>query len=139
MMYSYGTTQQGPYHVQKNIVCQDFHYIKKVSEDCVIAAVADGLGSESHSDVASKIAATESVEYCVANLPSELTEENASQVISDSFMHALQKITDEVAKENGDINQYDTTLCLAIYKGSNVYFEMRKDGQPVDPKQYLTD
>lgn len=127
MMYSYGTTQQGPYHVQKNIVCQDFHYIKKVSEDCVIAAVADGLGSESHSDVASKIAATESVEYCVANLPSELTEENASQVISDSFMHALQKITDEVAKENGDINQYDTTLCLAIYKGSNVYFGQSGD------------
>ena len=73
MIYSYGTTQQGPYHVQKNIVCQDFHYLKKVSEDCVIAAVADGLGSESHSDVASKIAATESVEYCAANLPSELT------------------------------------------------------------------
>jgi len=24
-------------------------------------------------------------------------------------------------------------------EGSNVYFEMRKDGQPVDPKQYLTD
>ncbi len=127
MMYSYGTTQQGPYHVQKNIVCQDFHYIKKVSEDCVIAAVADGLGSESHSDVASKIAATESVEYCVANLPSELTEENALQVISDSFMHALQKITDEVTKENGDINQYDTTLCLAIYKGSNVYFGQSGD------------
>ena len=127
MMYSYGTTQQGLYHVQKNIVCQDFHYIKKVSEDCVIAAVADGLGSESHSDVASKIAATESVEYCVANLPSELTEDNTLQVISDSFMHALQKITDEVAKENGDINQYDTTLCLAIYKGSTVYFGQSGD------------
>ncbi len=93
----------------------------------MIAAVADGLGSESHSDVASKIAATESVEYCFANLPPELTEENALQMISDAFMHALQKITDEVAKENGDINQYDTTLCLAIYKGSNVYFGQSGD------------
>ncbi len=127
MMYSYGTTQQGPYHVQRNIVCQDFHYIKKISDDCIIAAVADGLGSETHSDVASKIAATESVEYCVSNLPKDLTEENAIALISDAFMHALQKITDEVAKENGDINQYDTTLCLVIFKESDVYFGQSGD------------
>ncbi len=127
MMYSYGTTQQGPYHVQKNIVCQDFHYIKKISDNCIIAAVADGLGSEAHSDVASKIAATEAVEYCVSKLPKDLTEENALALISDAFMHALQKITDEVAKENGDINQYDTTLCLVIFKKSDVYFGQSGD------------
>ena len=24
-------------------------------------------------------------------------------------------------------------------EGSNLYFQMRKDGQPIDPKEYLTD
>ena len=108
-------------------LCGDHIDIIEQNENSTVIVLADGLGSESHSDVASKIAATESVEYCVANFPSKLTEKNALQVISDSFMHALQKITEEVAKEKGDINQYDTTLCLAIYKGSNVYFGQSGD------------
>ena len=127
MIHSYGITQQGPYHVQKNMVCQDFHYRKKVSDDCMIAAVADGLGSETHSDTASEIAATESVEYCFAHLPADWTEENMLQLISDSFRHALQKIGERVEKENGDINQYDTTLCLAVFKGGDVYFGQSGD------------
>lgn len=127
MIYSYGITQQGAYHIQRNIVCQDYHYIKKVSEDCIIAAVADGLGSESHSDVASKIAATESVEFCVSNFSPDLTEAEILQLISNSFIQALKKIVDEVTERKDDINQYDTTLCLAIYKGGDVFFGQSGD------------
>ena len=64
MIYAYGVTQQGAYHVKNNVVCQDYHKIIKCSENMIIAAVADGLGSEEHSDVASKTASELSTEYC---------------------------------------------------------------------------
>ncbi len=127
-MYCYGITQQGSYHIQNGTECQDFHYVKKVSDDCVVAAVADGLGSEVHSGTASKIAAMSSVEFCVSNFPEKLTDENVLQLISDSFVCALQKIIDEAEREDDDINQYDTTLCLAVYKESTVYFGQSGDG-----------
>ncbi len=127
MMYSYGITQIGPYHVQKGTVCQDSHYIKKISPSLVIAAAADGLGSETHSDIASKIAAREAVEFCADNLPEVLSPEVCENLICRSFMHALQMITNEAARQNGDINQFDTTLCLCIFQEETVYFGQSGD------------
>ena len=46
MIYAYGITMQGTYHVKNNIVCQDVNEIVKCGDDMVIAAVADGLGSK---------------------------------------------------------------------------------------------
>ena len=56
MIYYYGVTQQGTYHIEHDLVCQDAHYCKVINDHFAIAAVADGLGSEKYSDVASKIA-----------------------------------------------------------------------------------
>ena len=44
MIYHYGITQQGYYHVQKEIVCQDAHYFELINPNYAIAAVADGVG-----------------------------------------------------------------------------------------------
>ena len=74
MIYAYGITQQGTYHVKKGIVCQDAHRFIKCGDSYGIAAVADGLGSEEHSDIASQLAVALSTEYCAEHIQENLPE-----------------------------------------------------------------
>ncbi len=122
MVYSYGITQQGAYHIKNNIVCQDAHNIRKCGENMIIAAVADGLGSEEHSDIASKIAVDVSVQYCNDNVTEKSSEEEIKTIISDAFQLSQETI-EKKADENGhSYDQYDTTLTLAILIGKDLYY-----------------
>lgn len=122
MIYSYGVTQQGACHVKNNIVCQDSHYFKIISKNYAIGAVADGLGSELYTDVASKIAAEKSVAYCIEKIKQNDNKESILKTISESFRYALNEIN-RTAKDNGhDVDQYDTTLALAVYIDGDLYY-----------------
>lgn len=122
MIYHYGITQQGAYHVDKNIVCQDAHKFKLINNDFAIAAVADGLGSELHSDVASKTAVQHSVDFCTEKINGNENDEKIIDIIRQSFLSSLDLIC-KIANENGDdIDQYDTTLTLVVYLNGNVYY-----------------
>ena len=122
MIYAYGITQQGTYHVKKSIVCQDAHRIVKCGDSCAIAAVADGLGSEEHSDIASKLAVEVSVNYCAEKIGGGLTDDQFLEVIRDSFALAQQEI-EKTALDNGhELDQYDTTLSLAFLQGDTLYY-----------------
>lgn len=92
MIYAYGVTQRGTYHVKKNIVCQDAHRIIKCGDSCAVAAVADGLGSEAHSDVASKLAVKVSAGYCAERIDGAITDSQPLKTIRDSFASAQQRI-----------------------------------------------
>lgn len=122
MIYSYGVTRQGAYHVKKNVVCQDAHKINVINKGFAIAAVADGLGSELYTDVASKIAVEASTSYCVENINEEDSEQDILRTIKESFSIALNKINDTADAEGHDKDQYDTTLALAVYIKGNVFF-----------------
>lgn len=122
MIYHYGTTQQGTYHVEKGIVCQDAHSFKLINEHFAIAAVADGLGSESHSDIASQTAVKISVEHCANNIQENDTEEKILSIIKESFSKSLEEINIIATSNNDDIDQYDTTLVVVVYINGNVYF-----------------
>jgi hypothetical protein len=123
MIYSYGVSEQGTYHVKNNnIPCQDYHHIVKCGDDMVVAAVADGLGSAEHSDIASKIAATLSVEYCAKNIVPSGDTNDILDVIKKSFVLAQNSIENK-AQENGhSINEYDTTLTLAVMRKNTLYY-----------------
>lgn len=122
MIYAYGVTQRGTYHIRKDIVCQDAHRIIKCGGSCAIAAVADGLGSEKYSDAASKLAADTSAEYCAERIGEALTDDRLLEIIRDSFALAQQRI-EKTAEENGhEPDQYDTTLTLAILKDDALYY-----------------
>ena len=122
MIYHYGTTQQGTYHVEKGIVCQDAHNFKLINEHFAIAAVADGLGSESHSDIASQTAVKISVEHCASNIQENDTEDKILSIIKESFSKSLEEINKTAISNNDDVDQYDTTLVVAVYINGNVYF-----------------
>lgn len=127
MIYTYGITQQGTYHVKHDLICQDAHNIIKCDDAFVVAAVADGLGSEEHSDIASKMASEISTEYCADNINNESSDEQILDVIRDSFALAQSRI-EQVATENGhELDQYDTTLSLAVYKDDTLYYGQSGD------------
>ena len=128
MIYTYGVTLPGTYHVKNNIVCQDAHGIVKCGDDFVIAAVADGLGSEEHSDVASRIAADLSTELCMQNITQTSSAEEILDAISMSFSAAQRAIEEEAQSKDHDINQYDTTLSLAVLIGDTLYYGHSGDG-----------
>ena len=122
MIYSYGITLQGTYHVRNDIVCQDAHAIKSCGDDFVIAAVADGLGSEAHSDVASKMAAEISTEYCKQHISLTSSTDEILDVIRVSFTNSQRAIEDEALSNNHDAGQYDTTLSLAVLINDTLFY-----------------
>ena len=122
MIYAYGITQQGTYHVKNNVVCQDSHSIIKCGDLMVVAAVADGLGSEEHSDVASKIAAKMSTDYCAKNIHNDTSDEAVLGVLHDAFALAQKEIENEAMKKHHELDQYDTTLSLAVLRNGTLFY-----------------
>jgi serine/threonine protein phosphatase PrpC len=123
MIYSYGISAQGTYHIKNNnIPCQDYHHIVKCGNDVVVAAVADGLGSVKYSDVGSKIAATVSVNCCAEKVVHLSDTDAVLGAIKESFVLAQNSIEKEAKDKGHSINDYDTTLTLAIMCDDTLYY-----------------
>ena len=122
MIYAYGITLDGKYHVKNNIPNQDAFKIVKCNKNTVIAAVADGLGSAEHSDIASKLAVEKSVAHCEKNIPHTKSKDELLPIIKESFLLAQNAIEDEAKTKEHDITKYDTTLTLVIFCEDTLFF-----------------
>jgi len=122
MFYAYGVSTQGAYHIKNDVVCQDSHKIVKCGDNMIIAAVADGLGSEQYTDVASRLAADIATAYCAENIKKDDESRDILDTIRASFMIS-QRCIEKTAEDNGhDIDQYDTTLSLAVVIDDALYY-----------------
>jgi hypothetical protein len=122
LIYSYGITEQGAFHIRNNIVCQDAHEIIKCPNGIAIAAVADGLGSEKHSDIASKIAVKVSTKYCADHIENGASVEKVLEIIRSSFFSAQRAIEEEAIRNDHELDQYGTTLSLAILNHDTLFY-----------------
>jgi len=122
MIYAYGITLDGTYHIKNKIVCQDAHAIEKCSDCLVIASVADGLGSSEHSEVASRIAANISTNYCKQNITESSNSGDILEIIKTSFLMAQKSIENEAEIQGHSIDQYDTTLTMAVLINDVLYY-----------------
>jgi hypothetical protein len=124
MIYAYGKSVIGPYHVKKGIVCQDYCQIAPYAAvgDIRIAAVADGLGSEQYSDRASKIAAEKTVDLCSQRIKADMSNEEIQAIIRDSFLQAKNAIWVQADEDGNELDQYDTTLSLAVYIKKTLHY-----------------
>lgn len=113
-----GDSQQGKSHEVKGTVCQDA-YCSRERNGLFVTAVADGLGSSKHSDVASKMAAYGVVDYCIANISGKCSESSILTAIRNAFATVCQSIKDYA---NDCMDDYDTTLTVAVLIGGVVYF-----------------
>ena len=122
MIYSYGFSIQGSYHLSDNSICQDANRIRKIKPDLAVAAVADGLGSCEHSEIGSSLAVDVSTEFCEANYREEMTDDEILGVIKGAFEAAYDSCKQSAAEKGFPINSYDTTLDLVIYRAGEVYY-----------------
>lgn len=112
-----GSSQTGESHIKTGTRCQDFSCFGE-SNGVFIAAVADGLSSSAHSDIASQIAAKVVVEYCLKRIKSDTTGSLILIILNQAFDEALFEIK-KIARDA--ISDYDTTLSVAVFISGVVY------------------
>ena len=122
MIYSYGISLPGTYHIKNDIVCQDSHRIVRIGKNTIIAAVADGLGSAEHSDVGSKMAVSISTEHCRQNINANTKPEHILDTMRFAFAKALRAIEEEAASKEHSPDLYDTTLTMAVLIRDSLYY-----------------
>ena len=122
MLYTYGISQPGTYHIKNGIVCQDSHHIIRAGKESAIAAVADGLGSAEHSDVGSQIAVSVSTEYCRRHITANTNAGQLLDIMRAAFTAALRAIEKEAAAKDRAQDLYDTTLTLVILIRDTLFY-----------------
>lgn len=127
-MITYGFSLQGKSHIRKGVVCQDSHLVDQLENGWYLLAVADGVGSAKHSEEGSQIATTSTAQYCRGHITSEMDSTQVLDVLKGAYESAFRQIEEHCASKNGRIEDYDTTLSVAIYTGSEVYLGHAGDG-----------
>lgn len=117
----------GPYHEKENIPCQDSFAIKMGKDGNYIAAVADGLGSELYSDIGSYVAVHRGVDYCAENIRKGMSFDEIKKIMNNAFVHAYKAVLERADADKNSPDEYDTTLCLAVYDGQTVYYAQSGD------------
>jgi hypothetical protein len=128
MIFDYGFSVVGKSHIARGTSCQDSHYIKKLENGWVIAAVADGVGSAKNSGIASKIAAKTVVELCAECMPWDYSLISIKSMMRTAYNYAYKLILRESQKSGEPIESYDTTLTMVIYDGQRIIYGHSGDG-----------
>lgn len=121
MKFVYGAKCIGKSHEASGKVCQD-SFCHVLTEVAMIAAVADGVGSEMHSDMASECASKVAVSYCAENISKGMENDDVLGVIYKSFNIAWRSVEEKANKLKYDVQQCNTTLSLAVLIEGNLYF-----------------
>ena len=128
MIISYGMSIVGTSHVCKNTPCQDSHRYETLDNGWLVAAVADGVGSAKHSEVASKMACDVFVETCKSLITKDTAITDTKLILAEAYRTADAKIKDYVYGIEDLITDYDTTLSTVIYDGKHLVYGHSGDG-----------
>lgn len=111
--------QKGVSHVQNDTNCQDSVLIYE-NEDCIVAALADGLGSLKYSEVAAQTA-TETVCKCFSELNNPLKQFETKQDLAKYILDAaVMNIQDKAIEMDVPLNEMDCTLMfVCVLKSAN--------------------
>ena len=111
--------QKGVSHVQNSTNCQDSVLIFE-NDNCIVAALADGLGSLKYSEVAAQTA-TETVCKCFLELSNPLVEFETKKDLAKHILDASVVNIQNKAKEMGiPLNEMDCTLMfVCVLKTTN--------------------
>ena len=103
--------QRGLSHIRRDTECQDAVNIRE-NEACIIAALADGLGSLPYSRIAAETAVQEICRFFLG-LEKRLQEENTDQLKHDLLLRVQQAVQEKAEKETISISMMDCTICFA--------------------------
>lgn len=131
---SYCFSLEGLSHREKNMPCQDNSGLLKRGP-WQAAAVADGVGSCRYAEIASKIAVETACKVINAAFPYE-GDENFLALMRIAMHSAENAIEAYILKNKGNINDYQTTLALALYNGKTLYFANAGDSGIIALDEY---
>ena len=104
-----GYMQKGVSHVQNDTNCQDSVLLFE-NEDCIVASLADGLGSLKYSEVAAQTA-TETVCKCFAELNNPLEKFDTKEDLAQHILNVVVlDIQNKAIEMNISLNEMDCTL-----------------------------
>lgn len=128
MIGSYYVSAIGSAHKEKNDgICQDYSAVKKLSDNTVVAAIADGLGSAEHSDAGAKLAVESVIDHISLNI-SAVRCESYTDLIRQAYVNAYNATLDLAKGMQIDPRELNTTLTVAIYNGKDLYYGQCGDG-----------
>jgi len=136
MLGFYNLSLQGTSHKASGTVCQDSSHTMLLSNGWAVAIIADGLGSAKHSDAGSFLAVSTVIDHMQKHCPKKWDIKKLTAVLREAFVAALKNITKKATKENNPVAQYDTTLTVAVYNGSQVVFGHVGDGGIITLSKY---
>lgn len=140
-----GVTKRGVAHRCYGTRCQDAHMIRRVKQvaiwkdggkrdrllpgkEYVVAAVADGLGSEAHSDIGAHAAVNTAVSTMCELIGTWCaTGDSALAISMPRFLEqAMIKANNAVVKKASSMelpaNEFDATLAIAVYDGEQLFY-----------------
>lgn len=140
-----GVTRRGVAHRCYGTRCQDAHMIRRVKQvaiwkdggkrdrllpgkEYVVAAVADGLGSEAHSDIGAHAAVNTAVSTMCELIGTWCaTGDSALAISMPRFLEqAMIKANNAVVKKAASMelpaNEFDATLAIAVYDGDQLFY-----------------
>jgi len=128
MLVSYGMSMVGTSHISKELPCQDYHKYELLSNGWMVLAVADGVGSAKHSEVASKMACDVFAETCRSLITETTTMAQVKDIIKEGYFNAEKEIEKHVNECGDSITDYDTTLSAVVYDGKQIVYGHSGDG-----------
>lgn len=127
MLSYYTVNQQGSLHIDRGVPCQDSYAVSRISDTAIVAAVADGLGSESCSDIGSEIASRVAVDYCHGHYLDCNGDEEVLSMIRAAYSTAYDAVLDKAFDMDEPAGEFDSTLCLAILDGDRLFWGQSGD------------
>lgn len=124
MISAYGFSLTGRDHIKYNMPCHDYSLVKEISPAWKIAVVADGVGSCSHAEIASKIAAEAVADLIYRQFPPFCSDaELYKSVILASMNGAANAIENYVMEhDEGNELEYQTTLAVAVMSKNSLFY-----------------
>lgn len=128
MIYTYNFSIRGTDHETSGKPCQDYSAILNTRPDgWVIAASADGVGSANHAEIGSQLAVEVALQVVNENFYGSAKDDVLS-IIRSAFQAAMDEIHQRAIADNNSIDEYDTTLDLAVYNGETLHYGHSGDG-----------
>ena len=128
MIRNYFSSKVGRSHIRHGVNCQDYSDTIFVKDMC-ISCIADGVGSAIHSEVASKMAVENVIEYLDSWYKKHDVDEREILLrISEAYSYSLDKLNTFIKKKGGNELEYDTTLDCVIYYNNHIYYGHSGDG-----------
>jgi hypothetical protein len=111
-----GASVQGTQHIQESLPLQDAFEFRTEGDNTLLIGVADGLGSAPLSATGARLAVTASLNWLEAALWRGFpqSEQEWEDLIQETVINARAAIEEQAQNQNIGIDDYATTLLLAI-------------------------